>query len=63
MIAQVGDRLIVRGKHVGAKVKAGVITKVSHPDGSPPYEVRWDDGNAGLIFPGPEASVESGSAT
>jgi hypothetical protein len=58
MIAQVGDRLVVKGKHVGDGNKVGVITRLRHEDGTPPYEVRWEDGHTGLIFPGPETHVE-----
>jgi hypothetical protein len=44
---------------VGDATRVGVVTALRHPDGSPPYEVRWlDDGHEGLIFPGPEAHVE-----
>ncbi|MEV6305323.1 DUF1918 domain-containing protein [Actinoplanes sp. NPDC051861] len=57
MIAQVGDRLVVKGKHVGDGNKVGTITRLRHQDGTPPYEVRWEDGHEGLIFPGPETHV------
>ena len=59
MNAQVGDRIVVKGVHVGDATRVGVVTALRHPDGTPPYEVRWlDDGHSGLIFPGPEAHVE-----
>lgn len=59
MFARVGDRLVLQGVHVGDTRRVGVITAVRHPDGSPPYEVRWvDSGMQALIFPGPEAHVE-----
>jgi hypothetical protein len=59
MIAQVGDRIIVKGTHVGDRIRVGVIMALRHADGTPPYEVRWlDDGHVGLIFPGPEAHLE-----
>jgi hypothetical protein len=59
MIAQVGDRIVVEGKHVGEPRRLGVILEVGHADGAPPYRVRWlDDGRATLIFPGPEAHIE-----
>jgi hypothetical protein len=36
-----------------------VITAVRHPDGTPPYAVRWlDSDQEVLVFPGPEAHVE-----
>ncbi|GAB1692680.1 DUF1918 domain-containing protein [Krasilnikovia sp. M28-CT-15] len=59
MFARIGDRLVLKGVHVGDASRVGVITAIRHSDGTPPYEVRWlDDGRAGLVFPGPEAHVE-----
>lgn len=59
MIAQVGDRIVIKGTHVGDNARIGVVTAPRHADGTPPYEVRWlDDGHVGLIFPGPETHVE-----
>jgi len=64
MIAQVGDRIIVEGTHLGDARRIGVIVELAHPDGAPPYRVRWsDDGRATLIFPGPEARIEHQGAT
>ena len=58
MIAKVGDRLVVEGNHVGDRRRVGVIIAVRHPDGTPPYQVRWaDSGQEALVFPGPEAHV------
>ncbi len=60
MMAQVGDRLVLLGVHVGDTRRVGIITAVPHPDGTPPYEVRWlDTGREALVFPGPEAHVEA----
>lgn len=59
MIARVGDRIVIKGTHVGDSARIGVITALRHADGTPPYEVRWlDDGHIGLIFPGPETHIE-----
>ncbi len=59
MKAEVGDRLVLEGIHVGDRRRVGVVTGVRHPDGSPPYEVRWlDDGHVALVHPGPEARIE-----
>lgn len=59
MKANVGDRLIMEGKHVGDPRRVGVIVEVRREDGSPPYLVRWlDDGHEGLVFPGPDARIE-----
>jgi hypothetical protein len=59
MIAHIGDRLVMDGKHLGDARRAGVIVGVSHGDGTPPYQVQWlDDGHTTLIFPGVEARIE-----
>lgn len=59
MIAHIGDRIVMDGKHVGDARRVGVITGVGHVDGTPPYQVQWlDDGRTTLIFPGVEARVE-----
>jgi hypothetical protein len=45
MIAQVGGRIVVKGTHVGDRIRIGVIMALRHADCTPPYEVRWlDDG-------------------
>ena len=59
MNAQVGDRIVVKGTHVGDRARVGVVIALRHTDGTPPYEVRWlDDGHVGLIFPGQETHIE-----
>jgi hypothetical protein len=59
MNARAGDRLVVEGIHVGDTRRVGVIVEVRHPDGTPPYTVRWlDSDQETLVFPGPEARVE-----
>jgi len=63
MNAQIGDRLVLEGTHVGDARRIAVITAVQHADGSPPYEVQWlDSGRRTLIFPGPQAHIEPASA-
>jgi hypothetical protein len=58
VFAQVGDRLIVPGTHVGEAGRDGEVIEVAHDDGSPPYVVRWaDTGRTTLFFPGPNAVV------
>lgn len=59
MIAQKGDRIVIRGQHVGTPVRDAEVLEVRHTDGSPPYVVRWSDtGQEGLFFPGPDAYVD-----
>ena len=59
MMAHVGDRLVLEGVHVGDARRIGVITAVRHPDGTPPYEVRWlDTGHEAMVTaPGALADV------
>jgi hypothetical protein len=64
MKAKVGDRLILEGIHVDDPRRVGVILDIQHPDGTPPYLVRWlADDHESLVFPGPEARVESTHAS
>jgi hypothetical protein len=59
MIAQKGDRVVVRGHTVGTPVREAEVLEVRHPDGSPPYVVRWSDsGQEALFFPGADAYIE-----
>ena len=59
MKAAVGDRLVVKGHHVGEHDRDAEILEVRGGNGEPPYLVRWDDdGHEGLVFPGSDARVE-----
>ena len=59
MNAAVGDRIVIRGHHVGETERRGEIISVHGSNGEPPYEVRWEsDGHEGLVFPGPDAVIE-----
>jgi uncharacterized protein DUF1918 len=56
--ARVGDEIVVRGTTGGVVTRDGEIVGVHHPDGSPPYDVRWSDtGHVTLYFPGPDSFV------
>jgi len=57
MRANVGDRLVVHGRHVGDRERSGVIVLVQGADGAPPYRVRWDDGVEDVIIPSSDATV------
>jgi len=58
MEAAVGDRIIVEGTRPGIARRDGEIVALHHPDGSPPYDVRWSDtGNVSVFIPGPDARV------
>lgn len=59
MKAHVGDRLIVESTQVGQPRRVGVIVALHHPDGSPPYLVRWiETGHVAVFFPGTNVRVE-----
>ncbi len=58
MQAKIGDRIVIRGHHVGEADRDCEILEVRGSDGQPPYVVRWgDSGHEGLFFPGPDATV------
>lgn len=60
MKAQIGDRLILAGTHVGDPQRVGVVVEVHGHDGEPPYLVTWeDDGHQTLCFPGPDARIQA----
>jgi hypothetical protein len=59
MFASVGDRIVIKGHHVGEADRDCEVLEVRGRDGGPPYLVRWgDSGHEGLFFPGPDATVE-----
>ena len=51
MKAQVGDELVVKGRHVGDPDRTGVIIEVIGEAGGPPYQVRWSDGHESSFYP------------
>lgn len=59
MFASVGDRIVIKGHHVGEPERDCEVLEVRGRDGGPPYLVRWDDsGHEALFFPGPDAAVQ-----
>jgi hypothetical protein len=59
MKAQVGDKLVVAGHHVGEHGREAEILEVHGADGAPPYRVRWtEDDHRALVFPGSDASIQ-----
>jgi uncharacterized protein DUF1918 len=57
--ARVGDRLVVGGRVPHRPRRVAEILEVHGEDGSPPYVVRWSDGQEGAVFPGPDAHIEA----
>jgi hypothetical protein len=59
MEANVGDKILISGHHVGDPAQEAVVLEVRGAGGGPPYLVRWQsDGHEGLFFPGSDAVVE-----
>jgi hypothetical protein len=59
MEANIGDRIVIKGHHVGEPDRDAEILEVHGEGGAPRFVVRWsDDGHEGLFFPGPDASVQ-----
>ncbi|MFV2178916.1 DUF1918 domain-containing protein [Actinomadura sp. LOL_016] len=59
MNGRIGDRLHVHGKIVGQPDRTGEIIDVRGEDGGPPFLVRFEDGHETLVYPGPDAVIES----
>jgi len=57
MQAQVGDEIVVHGRHVGEHERSGVIAEVRGSDGAPPYLVKWDDGKQAVFFPSNDCTI------
>lgn len=58
MQASVGDRIVIKGHHIGEPDRDGEVLEVRGVDGAAPYVIRWDDGHEGLFFPGPDAFIQ-----
>lgn len=58
MQASVGDRIVIKGHHIGEPDRDCEVLHVGQ-DGRPPYLVRWgDSGHEVLFFPGSDASLQ-----
>jgi hypothetical protein len=62
MRAEVGDKIVVRGRHTGDGDREGVVSEVHGADGAPPYLVRWIDGHETVFMPASGTLVEHRSA-
>jgi len=58
MDAQIGDRLIIRSKHVGVGERSGEIVEILNDPAGKHYRVRWDDGHETTFFPSSDATVQ-----
>ncbi len=58
MTASVGDRIVIRGHHIGEPDRDCEVLATG-PHSGPPYTVRWgDSGHQALFFPGSDAHVQ-----
>jgi hypothetical protein len=57
MDAQVGDRLVVEGHHVGTGRRAGSVIEVLGAPAARHYRVQWDDGHETVFFPSSDTRV------
>jgi len=58
MHAEVGDEIVVRGRHVGDENRKGMIIEVHGEGGAPPYLVRWANGHDSVFTPSSDTVVE-----
>jgi hypothetical protein len=63
MQAKKGDRLHIHGRSVGVADQVAEIIEVRGEHGGPPYLVRYPDGREKLVYPGPDAVVETPEGT
>lgn len=58
MRAEVGDKIVIKARHIGDHERSGEVLEVRGDAGQPPYLVRWsDDGHVALVFPGTDALI------
>lgn len=54
-----GDRLVIKGHHVGEPTRDAEILDVLGDDGAPPFIVRWeDDGHVSRFYPSSDAYIQ-----
>jgi hypothetical protein len=59
MHASVGDRIVIKGHHVGEPDRDCEVLEVHGSHGDAPYVVQWaEDGHTSLFFPGSDASLQ-----
>jgi hypothetical protein len=59
MRAAIGDTLHIHTNHLGTEDALGEILEVRGLDGAPPYLVQFRDGRKRLLYPGPDAVIET----
>jgi hypothetical protein len=58
MQADIGDRLVVKGHHIGDPDREAVVLEVHGQGGTPPFLVRWSDGHESVFVPSSDTTVE-----
>lgn len=61
MRANVGDRVIIHGRTVGAAERAGEVIEVRGGGDSPLLVVRYDDGHEAILSPGSDCELRPAS--
>lgn len=61
MRAQVGDRVVIHGRVVGAPERAGEVIEIRGHDENPLLVVRYDDGHEAILSPGSDCEVRPAS--
>jgi len=63
MHAELGDWLIIPAGPGHPHERRGQVVGLLHPDGSPPYRVRWlDDDHLSVLYPPPDTRCRARSA-
>ncbi|GAA2973073.1 hypothetical protein JOD63_000190 [Microbacterium terrae] len=57
MHAEVGDRVVIHGRVVGAVGRAGVVVDVRGTEEIPLLVVRYDDGHEAILSPGSDCEI------
>jgi Domain of unknown function (DUF1918) len=62
--AKPGDWLVIKSAVLDMPARRGLITEVHGADGTAPYVVRWlDNDHEAIVFPGPDAHIETAAAS
>lgn len=57
--AKPGDRLVIKGHHVGEPERDAEVLEVLGEHGGPPFLVRWqDDGRVSRAYPSSDAHIQ-----
>ncbi len=62
MKAKSGDRLVIKSHKIGDPMRYAEILEVQGKNSEPPYLVRWSDGHESVVYPGPDAVIETRNA-